>query len=89
MAEQAKPEAVQSVMIVEGESVNEEVNNAETTRSGEDEIALKGLTVSNSDKIEGDEHPVMDMVCENVGIDTEAESTLFKTPHKQKNSVNT
>ncbi len=89
VVEQAEPEAVQSVMIVEGESVNEEVNNAETTRSGEDEIVLKDLTVSNSDRIEGDEHPVMDMVCENVGIDSEAESTLFKMPRKRKNSVNT
>ncbi len=87
--EQAEPEAVQSVMIVDGESVNEEVNNAETTRSGEDKIVLKGLSVSISDRIEGDEHAVMDMVCENVGIDTEAESTLFKTPRKRKNSVNT
>ncbi len=91
MAEQAEPEAVveelqtvQSEMIVEGESVNEEANNAETTRSGKDKIVLKGLTVSNLDSIEGNEQPVINMVCENVGIDTEAESILFKIPKTEE-----
>ncbi len=83
-----EPQTVQSEMIVERESVNKKANNAETTRSGEDKIVMKGLTVSNSDNIEGDEQPVIDMVCENVGIDTEAESTPFKVPRKRKNSVN-
>ncbi len=83
-----EPQTVQSEMIVERESVNKKANNAETTRSGEDKIVMKGLTVSNTDNIEGDEQPVIDMVCENVGIDTEAESTLFKVPRKRKNSVN-
>ncbi len=31
----------------------------------------------------------MDIVCENVGIDTEAESTLFKAHRKRKNNINT
>lgn len=46
------------------------------------------MSVSNSDKIEGDEKPVMDMVCEHVAIDSEAESALFKVPRIRSNSVN-